>query len=587
MNKRLLPLSLVLSAAALSPAASLAACVIGKMADLPVRMVGLRALMPVKLNGSDSQLIVDSGAFYSILSPASAMALKLKLSPTSVLPYMEGVNGAFGFSLATIDDFVLDGIPLGRKWQFVVGGTDVGDGAAGLLGSNILGIADVEYDLSNGVIRLMKPTDCGDRPLAYWAVAAQLPTEMMPIDYTGKFGWRIAGTAVVNGHKIRVQFDTGSPTSVLTLAAAKRAGLTPQSPGVVPAGINFGLGRGTYQTWVGPVASFKMGGEETLNTRLRFADLTLGDVDMLVGMDFFLSHRIYVANSQHRLYFTYNGGPVFNLASLRPQSPPSPSQDESNQPHSAAEFAARGRALVARRDFEHAIADLTQAAQLDPSQPDYFYQRALAYLGEKQSEPALADLDQAVKLKPDFTDALLTRARLELIKGDKAAARADLDAVDGKTATESDVRLDMSGLYLDAELPEQSIHQLDLWIASHESDAKLPVALNSRCWSRAMWNRELDKAEADCKHSLRLNRNNPATLDSLGWVELRRGRFDVSITQFDSALHTAPKLPSSLYGRGIDELRLGKTSAGEADIAAASALAPHLAEQMRVWGVNP
>ena len=34
---------------------------------------------------------------------------------------------------------------------------------------------------------------------------------------------------------------------------------------------------------------------------------------MLIGADFFLSHRIYVASSQRKLYFTYNGGPVFNL----------------------------------------------------------------------------------------------------------------------------------------------------------------------------------------------------------------------------------------------------------------------------------
>ena len=30
---------------------------------------------------------------------------------------------------------------------------------------------------------------------------------------------------------------------------------------------------------------------------------------MLLGADFFLSHRIYVANSRDKLYFTYNGGP--------------------------------------------------------------------------------------------------------------------------------------------------------------------------------------------------------------------------------------------------------------------------------------
>lgn len=30
-------------------------------------------------------------------------------------------------------------------------------------------VGDVEFDLGNGVVRLMKPLDCRDRVLAYWA----------------------------------------------------------------------------------------------------------------------------------------------------------------------------------------------------------------------------------------------------------------------------------------------------------------------------------------------------------------------------------------------------------------------------------
>jgi len=43
---------------------------------------------------------------------------------------------------------------------------------------------------------------------------------------------------------------------------------------------------------------------------------------MLLGADFFQSHRIYVANSQRQMFFTYNGGPVFGLpASQSPAAP--------------------------------------------------------------------------------------------------------------------------------------------------------------------------------------------------------------------------------------------------------------------------
>lgn len=42
---------------------------------------------------------------------------------------------------------------------------------------------------------------------------------------------------------------------------------------------------------------------------------------MLLGVDFLRAHRVLVAHSQHRIYFTYGGGPVFKWAGALPGSP--------------------------------------------------------------------------------------------------------------------------------------------------------------------------------------------------------------------------------------------------------------------------
>src|SRR5262249_5984948 len=63
-------------------------------------------------------------------------------------------------------------------------------------------------------------------------------------------------------------------------------------------------------------------------------------------------------------------------AAAQPQQPaPDP-----NEPKDAAAFSRRGAASAARRDFVHAIADLTRACELDPNEPSYFYERGQAYL---------------------------------------------------------------------------------------------------------------------------------------------------------------------------------------------------------------
>jgi tetratricopeptide (TPR) repeat protein len=362
---------------------------------------------------------------------------------------------------------------------------------------------------------------------------------------------------------------------------------------VVPAGVGIGLGRGTFREWLAPFASFKLGSEEVRHTKLRFASFNLPDADMVLGMDFFLSHRIYVANSQHKLYFTYNGGPIFNLSIQEPVAAPSasvsalPTAQASTATPSATELAAQGSALVARQQYDQAIAILTQAAELDPKDPRVLYERSMAYLARKQADPALSDLNQALQLKPDYVDALLTRARVQLSRKDTAAARADLDALDRIELKGSDLRYRLSDMYLALGAPDRAVHQLDLWISVHSTDARLASAQNSRCWERMLMDQELAKAEADCHAAVRATHNDPGILDSLAWVHFRQGKFDQSMREFNGVLKRAPKTSSSLYGRGMDELKLGQTQAGEADIAAAKAMGGAALNQFDQNGLRP
>ena len=276
-------------------------------------MVGLTPTVHAKINGSDALFIADSGAFTNMLSPAAAAAFKLNLKSNPDIPYVIGMGGTAPAYVTEVKSFTIFDITFPRV-LFVVAGNDMPAGAAGLIGQNVLRIADVEYDLANGMIRLMRPKDCKERALAYWAENTGKPFTVIDIESATARNPNTQGVAYLNGQKIRVMFDTGAAYSTLTRSAARRAGITPASAGVMNGGLWAGAGRGTVKTWIGPFASFKIGEEEIQNTRLRFADADLfADADMLIGVDFFLSHRIYVANSQRKLYFTYNGGPVFNL----------------------------------------------------------------------------------------------------------------------------------------------------------------------------------------------------------------------------------------------------------------------------------
>lgn len=569
---------------------ALAECKLGQLAELPVTMMASKPMITAKINGADARFIADSGAFYSMITPASAAQLKLHLGPAPWGLIVRGTNGNAQVSLATVKDFSLANITV-HNVQFLVGGTDFGDESVGLLGQNVFRIGDVEYDLANGVIRLWRTDGCGHSVLAYWAQSNSQPITMMDIDSTTPLSPHTTGTAYINGVKIHVLFDTGASTSSVTLGAAKRAGITPDSPGVTPGGTTYGIGSGTVKTWIAPFSSLKIGDEEIRNTQLRIADGGPENSDMLIGADFFLSHRIYVASSQHRLYFTYNGGPVFNLKAS--QVPPAAADDSAPAESSAdaAEFARRGTASAARHDYEHAIADLSRACDLAPNESSYFYERAIARWQNKQPDLAMADLDRAIELKPSDVLALAARAGLRLGSGDIAAATADLDAAGRFSAPEADIRLTLAQDYERADLVAPAAAQYDLWIAAHPKDARLATALSGRCRLGAISGQDLDRALSDCNAAVKIidksNPDNSHVFDGRGLVRLRMNDFNGSIADYDAALKLRPKNSWALYGRGVDKLRLGKNAEAQADMSAAAALRPSIADDFAKRGIRP
>jgi tetratricopeptide (TPR) repeat protein/predicted aspartyl protease len=621
-------------------------CALGKLVEFPITMVDLVPQMTAKINGTDVRLMVDTGAFYSFISPASAAELNLSTHPAPFGLVVRGVNGSVSTSITRVKEFTIPGVTL-HDIEFLVGGSEVGRGSVGLLGQNVLHYADAEYDLAQGVIRLWKPANCGSKvTLAYW-VDKSSPYSEISIESRERTSTAI-GRASINGKEIRVVFDSGAGVSTLTLRAAARLGIRPDSPGVVQGGMMGGAGTKMTPSYIAPIESFKIGDEEIRHTQLRFSDYQLGDVDMLIGPDFFLSHRIYVANSRQKLYFTYNGGPVFNLKHLKPgaapdsptppapaghaappppapagdaaPTPPAPTGDAAPTPPAptgdaapasgaaqdrppeetqatvadkgdAADFSRRGGAMASRGDYDHALTALSRACELAPDNPEYFFQRGRLYLRMGNRELAGKDLDQTLKLNPQHVAALVSRAELLLASGDVTGATAYLDSANRTATKQADVRYEMAEAYGRADRLSAVIEQFDLWIAAHGDDERIPFAQNGRCRARALAGSDLPLALKDCNAALK-RAGKGTTLyarvaDSRGLVFLRLGEYAKSVADYDASIAIAPKSAWGWYGRGIDKLRQHQTAAGDADIAQAKSLSPKIAEKFTRYGIVP
>ncbi len=603
--------------AACAPAvAASGKCKLAKFTEFPIMMNEMSPETVAKINGTEVRLTIDTGSFYSLLDPYKASALGLKVSPAPVAFTGKAFGVRVSYSLTTVKEFALPDLTLNNLEFVIPDNLHFPGPRVGTLGRNILQLGDAEYDFAGGVARLMKAEDCSDAVLAYWVrpgdsysvIKLVKPAQSLRtgshIAMTEELLPPVIGTVYVNGMATRAIFDTGSPTSFLTVKAAAKAGIKLDSPGVVPAGDVPRVDKSMIQTYLAPVTVFKIGDEEIRNTRLRLGDVDIVEADMLVGADFFLSHHVYVAKSQDKLYFSYNGGPVFDLTARRAagSSPnvaaraadvpaTTPAAETKASVEEASEYARRGAALRARQELDQALQAYSRACELAPQTADNFYQRSLLYAQLKQSGPALADLDRTIQLDPHHVGALLARAEYRTQSGDKAGAEADLNAANAVLPKDGNERLTLAYGYSNIDLFPRAIEQYDLWTASHPGDERLAVAFVGRCRARTLGDLELRRAMKDCDTALRhAVKDSPFYAEvsaTRGLLLFRLGDYDKSIADYDASLKINPDNASALYGRGIDKLRKQREPEGQADLAQAIVLSPKIAQSFDLLGIAP
>jgi tetratricopeptide (TPR) repeat protein/predicted aspartyl protease len=583
-------------------------CKFQKIAEVPVTMDGLRPLVTASVNGHDATFLVSTGSFFSSVSPEAAERFGMRKSTAPFGLEVTGLGGVSRDAHAVMaDSFIFANAGL-KNIQFLVAGGSGGGRAAGGLGQNIMGPFDVEYDFAHGVMRFFKAAGCGGANLAYWA--SGITASRLSLDSSGIYMQEVLATAQINGHTVKVKFNSGAGVSYLDKLAAERAGIQINAPVVSSAGVTQGAYGKGIETFVAPFDSFKIGEEEIKNTQLRVAKFGENGQhgDMLLGADFFLSHRILISSSQKKLYFTYNGGPVFRLdraatgqtqvasgsappasgtpATATPIATPPPAQIAGEEPKTAADFARRGAAFAARHEYQSAIDDYGRALQLEPDNGPAYRARAMARLSARQPILAMADLDEALKRQPNDPEALMNRGELYLSARDPDRAKNDFATAMKLAPDNADLPAQAGGAYSRAGLYEQAIQQLDIWIAAHPKSDSLASVLSSRCYARAAWGKELDAALADCDAAMRKDKTS-VVMQRRGLVLLRQGRLDDAIVQYSAAIKAQPRFAMALYGRGVAELKKGDKPAGDADIAAAVAIAPGLPAEFKRLGLPP
>ena len=561
-----------------------AACRLQQL-SLPVHMVDKRPISTLTINGTELPMLVDSGAFFSVLSDATATQLNLPLRSVPFEMRITGFAGDLKTRLTTVDKLGLKGAELPRV-DFLVGANEIGHGIMGIMGRNILSATDADYDLAHGVVHLTFPTgECEKTNLAHWAGDApviELPLERLPRSVDQP----ILVEVKANGKTMVALLDTGAPRSVMTLRSARRAGIDESD--LTSKGRTSGAGAGIVKLWRGPLKLLEVGGETLRDNEIEIADSPRLDYDLILGMDYFLSHRIYVSRLQRKVYATWNGRPVFE------DGPGDGAGYDQRYAATSAEvdatdadaLARRGTALLAAGDLAKAQADLDRACELAPDRADFRFALARLQLARKAVPAAIVDLNEVLRLDPALHEARLLRAQLRERQRDPAGAEEDLAVLDAQLPPSAHQRAAMGSLYASHDRWPEASRQFDQWIASHPQDVQRAHVLDQRCWLRLRLGGDPSLAWTDCDKAVDLDDQVASYQEHLGWSLLRLDRARKARSAFDKALQLSPKRASALYGRGLALRKLDDEPAALADIEAAQRLEPAVLAQLTRHGLT-
>lgn len=169
--------------------------------------------IPVPINGQPVNMLVDTGAFYSILtrSTVDRLHLTVKASPGG---YIEMFGGEKSNLMATASEIMIGPVALHDRPFFVIGRNT--DWFEGILGAEILQVFDVDFDFSAGKLNLYSQAHCPGK-INYWSHT----TPAIPLDFKIEDNHIIVDVDL-GGQMVKAIVDTGSPETVMSLKVASR-----------------------------------------------------------------------------------------------------------------------------------------------------------------------------------------------------------------------------------------------------------------------------------------------------------------------------------------------------------------------------
>ncbi len=296
-----------LAIACLCAGQAAAGCRVEKRATVPVRLVDGAAVVDVVINDISVTMILDTGADTTVLTASAAE--QLRLAPDSwVSTTLRGAGGRLDtHRVVTPASMRLGGVALRRRGVVTTPSLSVISGTAsgrqgGLLGENLLALFDLDLDLPARTLTLWSVQGCAGRFIPW-----DQPYDAVPI----RLGMRSRSIPLVplqlDGHPLTALLDTGASISFVNLRGMRAVGLTPTTLDS-DQGVTASVVGGRAASRVHRFATMQIGSVVLREPVLLTAPVPTPIFDMLLGLDVWSTHRLWISYATSQIFIAHPGG---------------------------------------------------------------------------------------------------------------------------------------------------------------------------------------------------------------------------------------------------------------------------------------
>jgi predicted aspartyl protease len=291
------PPAAALVIAAERPAAGLG-CGASRLGEITVATLRNAPLVTLSANGVPVTLLLDTGAEWTILTPAAAKRVGAETPRIEFQRQIRGIGGSLGTREVELRSFTAGetAIPWRRVRVAQVNTPGVFSGPLdGVLGADTLSSFDVDLDLPHHRLVFYTKQTCPGATPVWSQPFTTLAVGRSPSNH-------LFFPVMLDGRRISALIDTGAQVSVLSTRGALAVGVTEAALARDRATVTLGATAERVNSRMHRFSRLEVGGETLHGPEFVVADFRLSDADVVLGIDFLSSRRLWLSYGSQQIF---------------------------------------------------------------------------------------------------------------------------------------------------------------------------------------------------------------------------------------------------------------------------------------------